>query len=144
MSVCGQWVRVASFVAALLVALVAVSRPADAQDDAPESVSNPPEWVRASRWARENDGIAIAVRLGSDSGLEADGLRNNLEVGFAETFGVTAKAFVDQSETPGSVVMYAYCEVATEPEGFGRATAMERMQQVVDEYLVGKPFCDLD
>lgn len=111
-----------------VVALVlAFSTPINAEEE--------PEWIQAGRWASNNDGIGIAVRLGRDVGFQPEEIEANLERGFLEVFGVQANAFVSVHEGPRSAIAYFYLDASVGPESFQTGTTMERMQQVVDAYL---------
>lgn len=91
-------------------------------------------FIDAAKWARANDGIAIYISLGEDSGLEADALEANFESGFRKHFGVEANAFVEAHDGKGSSVMYFIGETVTEPEAYHTATTSERMKEIVAQY----------
>lgn len=97
-------------------------------------------FIDAAKWARSNDGVAIYVSLGSDSGLDPTDLERNFEGGFAKHFGVNAKAFVEQQDDPGSSVMYYIGETVTEPEPYQTATTPERISQIVAQYGAHRSF----
>lgn len=115
----------------------ALTAPAAFAEETPVVMPAPddePAWVQAGRWAQENDGIAIAITLGSDAGIDGTQLEQSFEQGFRDRFGVNANAIIDYHDGPGSVILYAYGAHATEFEPYNTGATLERMATVVDDY----------
>ena len=95
-----------------------------------------PASFRASSWARENEGIGIAVVLGDETSLRPDALAENFKDGFRVNFGVPVEVFIDTKEGRGAAIAYYYGEHATNPEPFQTGTTIERMEDIVSLYRV--------
>ena len=89
----------------------------------------------AGRWARENDGVAVAVNLGPDSHHLQDEIDAAFRAAFLNRFGVQARVFFELERDPertGTVITYYMRDMATNPAPGVEATTPEAMQHVVD------------
>lgn len=97
-----------------------------------------PPFFQAAQWARKNDGIAVYVALGTDSGHYPAVIKQFFEKNFLQKYNVTANAFVEQTKTPGTVVFYFYKEAALKPVPFDIATSQENLDSIVAQYKAAK------
>lgn len=101
---------------------------------APTAHAEDAPWIQASTWARENTGIGIAVRLGSDAGYPPEAVENLFEKGFRDNYSIEANAFVQQDDTPGTSVGYFFKKIGLEPMPFSVATSQATLDHVVAQY----------
>jgi len=93
-----------------------------------------PAWVEAAQWARSHDELVVHVELGSDAGHSPEVIRDFFEAGFLNQYQITARVFVEQTDTPGTIVSYYFDVVALKPIPFDQATSADKLDEIARRY----------
>ena len=87
-------------------------------------------WIIASRWARANEGLAIAVTLGADVTFTADEFSNFMEGKFRDDYDIISKVFVEETGIGNSTIIYFFGTSATEFELLSVGASAERREEI--------------